>query len=322
MSEHRLTSRTIRANLIAGVLTVIPLLVVWIVLDFVFAILFAVGSPVASGFIMFITDRVPTADPILTNPVFQWVVAIICALLLLYTIGSIASRVVGKKVIELIETLIARIPVRADGLLRLEEAHRRCCSKSRTKARSIVLIDYPHPGMKTIGLVTRVFPDSKTGEELAAVYVPTAFNPTAGFLQIVPMSSLLPTSMTMDQAMTMIVSAGAMGPERSQHRASGAKVNAAGWPRASNRACSVHVRKCFPKTIVPAHRSMRGHKMGVKRSVRSAQPAGADCRVRCMFDQRAHAAHVVAHADEERVGVEIVLGRDSGCLSSRYADSR
>jgi uncharacterized membrane protein len=67
--------------------------------------------------------------------------------------------------------------------------------------------------MKTIGLVTRVFPDSKTGEELAAVYVPTAFNPTCGFMQIVPMSSLLPTSMTMDQAMTMIVSGGAMGPD-------------------------------------------------------------------------------------------------------------
>jgi uncharacterized membrane protein len=81
------------------------------------------------------------------------------------------------------------------------------------EAARIVLIDYPHPGMKTIGLVTRVFSDSKTGEELATVYVPTAFNPTAGFMQIVPMSSLLPTSMTMDQAMTMIVSGGAMGPE-------------------------------------------------------------------------------------------------------------
>ena len=212
MSEHRLTSRSIRANLIAGVLTVIPLLVVWIVLDFVFAILFSVGSPVASGFIMFITDRVPTADPILTNPVLQWVVAIVCALVLLYTIGSIASRVVGKKVIELIETLIARIPF----VQTVYSASKKLIvmlQKKPDEGAKIVLIDYPHPGMKTIGLVTRVFPDSKTGQELAAVYVPTAFNPTAGFLQIVPMSSLLPTSMTMDQAMTMIVSAGAMGPE-------------------------------------------------------------------------------------------------------------
>ena len=213
MSEHRLTSRTIQAKLIAGVLTVIPLLVVWIVLDFVFAILFAVGSPVATGFTMFITDRFPTADPILTNPVFQWLVAIICALLLLYTIGSIASRVIGRKVIELMETLIARIPF----VQTVYSASKKLITMLQQKpdqAARIVLIDYPHPGLKTIGLVTRTFEDSKTGEELAAVYVPTAFNPTAGFLQIVPMSSLLPTSMTMDQAMTMIVSAGAMGPEQ------------------------------------------------------------------------------------------------------------
>jgi len=213
LSEHRLSTRTIRAKLIAGVLTVIPLLVVWIVLNFVFAILFAVGSPVATGFTMFITDRFPTADPILTNSVFQWVVAIICALLLLYTIGSIASRVVGKKVIELIETLIARIPF----VQTVYSASKKLIVMLQQKpgdAARIVLIDYPHPGMKTIGLVTRVFEDSKTGEELAAVYVPTAFNPTAGFMEIVPLSSLLPTSMTMDQAMTMIVSGGAMGPEQ------------------------------------------------------------------------------------------------------------
>ncbi len=213
MSEHRLSGRTIRAKLIAGVLTVIPLLVVWIVLDFVFAILFAVGSPVATGFTMFITDRFPNADPILTNPVFQWIVAIICALLLLYTIGSIASRVIGKKVIELIETLIARIPFVQTIYAASKKLITMLHQKPGEVAR-IVLIDYPHPGLKTIGLVTRVFPDSQTGVELAAVYVPTAFNPTAGFLQIVPMSSLLPTSLTMDQAMTMIVSAGAMGPDK------------------------------------------------------------------------------------------------------------
>ena len=212
MSEHKLTALTIRAKLIAGVLTVIPLLVVWIVLDFVFSILFAVGSPVAAGFIMFITDHFPTAKPILTNPIFQWVVAIACALLLLYTIGSIASRVIGKKVIELMEMLIARIPFVQTVYSASKKLIVMLQQKPDQSAR-IVLIDYPHPGMKTIGLVTRIFEDANTGEELAAVYVPTAFNPTAGFMQIVPMRSLLVTSMTMDQAMTMIVSAGAIGPD-------------------------------------------------------------------------------------------------------------
>ena len=83
------------------------------------------------------------------------------------------------------------------------------------QAARIVLIDYPHPGMKTIGLVTRVFPDSTTGQELAAVYVPTAFNPDRGVPPDRPDElAACPHRMTMDQAMTMIVSAGAMGPEQ------------------------------------------------------------------------------------------------------------
>jgi uncharacterized membrane protein len=211
LSEHKLTTRTIRSNLIAGILTLIPLLVVWLVLEFIFGFLFAVGSPVAAGVTMFITDRMPNAGPILNDPLFQWLVAIVMALLLLYTIGAIASRMVGKKVIAAIEGLIARIPV----VETVYSASKKLVTLLQGKpdgAARVVLIEFPHPGMKAIGLVTRVFTDSLTGQELAAVFVPTTPNPTSGYLQIVPLGALVPTTMSMDQAMTMIVSGGAVGP--------------------------------------------------------------------------------------------------------------
>ena len=212
MSDRKRTTRTIRANLIAGVLTVIPLVVVWLVLSFVLSFLFAVGSPVATGFTMFITDRYPTAAPLLTDPVFQWLVAIIAALLLLYTIGAITSRVVGRKVIDSIERLIARIPI-VQTIYYASKKLVLVLQQTPDDSARVVLIDFPHPGMKTLGLVTRVFSDATTGEELAAVYVPCALNPTAGFLEIVPISVLVPTALSMDQAMTMIVSSGAMTPD-------------------------------------------------------------------------------------------------------------
>jgi uncharacterized membrane protein len=60
----------------------------------------------------------------------------------------------------------------------------------------------------------RVFKDAATGEDLAAVLVPSAPNPTTGFLQIVAAKDLTPTDLSLDQAMTMIVSGGATAPER------------------------------------------------------------------------------------------------------------
>jgi uncharacterized membrane protein len=211
-SERKPMARTIQSNLIAGVLTVIPLLVVWLVLDFIFAFLSAVGAPVAAGVTMFITDRMPNAAPILNDRLFQWMVAVAAALLVLYAIGAIASRMVGKKLIAAAEGLIARIPV----VETVYSASKKLVNVLQQKpdgAARVVLIEFPHPGMKAIGLVMRLFTDAVTGEELAAVFVPTTPNPTSGYLEIVPLRALTPTTMTMDQAMTMIVSGGAVAPE-------------------------------------------------------------------------------------------------------------
>jgi uncharacterized membrane protein len=60
----------------------------------------------------------------------------------------------------------------------------------------------------------RTFTDANTGVEMAAVYVPTAVNPTTGYLQLLPVSLLTPSHMPADQAMAMIISAGAVMPDR------------------------------------------------------------------------------------------------------------
>ena len=52
-----------------------------------------------------------------------------------------------------------------------------------------------------------------TDRELAAVYVPTTPNPTSGYLEIVPVELLTPTDWTVDQAMSFIISGGAVAPE-------------------------------------------------------------------------------------------------------------
>ena len=212
MAERRPFSKTIKSNLIAGVLTVIPLIVVWFVLDFIFAFLSAVGAPVAAGFTMFIIDRMPNAAPLLEDRDFRWLVAVIISLVLLYVIGYIASRMAGKRVIAAFEGLIARIPV-VETVYSASKKLVNVLQQAPGGGARVVLIDFPHPGMKAIGLVMRTFRDSTTGEQLAAVFVPTTPNPTSGYLAILPVQRLIPTSMSMDQAMTMIVSGGTVGPD-------------------------------------------------------------------------------------------------------------
>ena len=78
----------------------------------------------------------------------------------------------------------------------------------------MVLIAFPNPNMRTVGFVTKVMEDYKTGQQLAAVYVPTTPNPTSGYMEIVPLADLISTDWSMDEAMTFILSAGAVAPDR------------------------------------------------------------------------------------------------------------
>ena len=189
-----------------------PLIIVWFVFDFFLSTLSRWGHPLAVELTEFLNQHFPVLKPWLDNDAVRYAIAVVVALLALYTIGALASRVVGQQLILMVEGLIVRVP----GVHMIYSAAKKLVDVLRHKPGNIqrvVLIEFPSPGLKAIGFVMHTFPDAKTGEELAAVYVPTAPNPTSGYLQIVPYANLIQTDIQGDQAMSMILSGGAVTPE-------------------------------------------------------------------------------------------------------------
>ena len=118
----------------------------------------------------------------------------------------------GQKLLAWTGALIQRIPLASI----IYDSARKLLDILQTKPGStqrVVLIDFPHREMKSVGLVTRVIRETGTGRELAAVYVPTTPNPTSGYLEIVPVELLTPTDWSVDQAMSFIISGGAVAPD-------------------------------------------------------------------------------------------------------------
>jgi uncharacterized membrane protein len=202
-----------QTNLIAGLLTVTPLIVVWLVFDFFLTTLSGWGHPLAVELTIFLDSHFPALKPWFDNDAVRYAIGVLVALLALYTIGAIASRVVGQQLILMLESLIVRVP----GVQFVYSAAKKLVDVLRQKpgnqSQRVVLIDFPSEGLKALGFVMRTFPDARSGEELAAVYVPTAPNPTSGYLQIVPLARLVQTDIQGDQAMTMILSGGAVTPD-------------------------------------------------------------------------------------------------------------
>src|SRR6185312_3823053 len=96
-----------QSNLIAGLLTVTPLIVVWLVFDFFLTTLSNWGHPLAVELTLFLDSHFPALRPFLDNDAVRYAIGIVVALLALYSIGAIASRVIGQQLILLLESLIA-----------------------------------------------------------------------------------------------------------------------------------------------------------------------------------------------------------------------
>lgn len=201
----------IQRNLLTGIFTLIPLWVTWLVFKFIFGQLSDLGRPGIIALSRAIQNE--TLTNWLLDPWFQSFLAIFMTLLLLYILGWLASKVIGRRVLGFFDYIIQKIPV----VQTIYGAVKKLIGVLQSKPDNIqrvVLIAFPNPQMRTVGFVTKVIRDEKTDSELAIVYVPTTPNPTSGYMEIVPLDDLISTDWSMDEAMTFILSAGAISPDR------------------------------------------------------------------------------------------------------------
>lgn len=198
--------------IIIGLITAAPLAITWWIVQFLFNQLSALGRPWVYAASVGIRPRFPSLADFMLNETAQSVFAVIVVLIFLYVLGWAAGRVIGQRMIALFESAIGTIPF-VDSIYRATKRFLAVAGSTEQNERRVVLIDFPSPEMKAVGLVTRTMRDSVTGKELAAVYVPTSPNPTSGYIEIVPVDALTYTDWTFDQAMSFIVTGGSNAPE-------------------------------------------------------------------------------------------------------------
>lgn len=227
----------IQRNILTGLLTVVPLAVTWFVFDFVLSMLARFGTPLAGWLAHLFDTSEGTWAAWLLDPWFQWTLAIFLTIFGLYLLGWFTSLVIGQRVVNLVAATLERMPVVKQvygGTRRLIEALQ---VKPDQDNQRVVLIDFPMEGTKALGFVTKTMRDKATGEELAAVYVPTTPNPTSGYLEIVPMSRVIHTDFSFDEAMSFIITGGTVGPD---------EIAFHGRPGAGERALPAS-RPAFPR---------------------------------------------------------------------------
>lgn len=198
--------------IIVGFFTVAPLWVTWLVLDFVISVLARAGRPLLYAAARAVSGVSPSLAAWMLDSAFEKVVALLIVLAALYGIGVFATVLIGRKLIGWFESLVGRLPL----VQTIYGGTKRLLHSLRTPpstGQRVVLISFPNDRMKTIGMVMRTITDTVSGRELAVVYVPTAPNPTSGYIEVVPVDEVVFVDWTVEEAMTFVMTGGTTSPD-------------------------------------------------------------------------------------------------------------
>ncbi len=138
-------------------------------------------------------------------------------LLIIVATGVFATNFFGAQMVELWHHILNRIPVVNSIYSSVKQISDTLFSSSGQAFRKALLVQWPHPGMWTIGFLTGT-PGGGVAEHLPpdclAVYVPTTPNPTGGYFVIVARKDVVELDMSVDQALKYIISMGVVPPQK------------------------------------------------------------------------------------------------------------
>ena len=141
---------------------------------------------------------------------------IIISIIFITIIGFISLSYLGKKFLQLIDSLFKKIPLLGTFWSAIKQMSQ-SFKESGSKSKSVVLVEYPRKGVWAVGFATKENSGEiaeKTNQKLINVFVPTTPNPTSGFLLMFPKDDVIFLNMTFEEASKFIVSAGTTTTEK------------------------------------------------------------------------------------------------------------
>jgi len=191
----------LRTKIFTGILVVLPLGITFLVLKFVFNTLDSILGPLMPEINVHLFNR----NYLLPG------LGILGFFLLLYLFGVIASNVLGHKLVGLGDRLFTTIPIVKNIYTSSKQLTDAFSATRKGAFRQAVFVEFPLEGNFALGFITNELKDLN-GQEKVAVFIPTAFVPPMGFLLFLPRDKILPSQLTIEEAIKAIMSVGIVTP--------------------------------------------------------------------------------------------------------------
>ncbi len=187
--------QNIRSKLFAGLATALPLLLTYFLLEFLFISLDELSAPILNKFGI----EIPGLGIVLT-------------LVLLFFLGILVTNFLGRKIFDLGERIVKRVPVVNTIYSTLKQITDTFTKGTTDAFEGAVYIQYPRVGLWTLAFISGQSID-KNGNPYYHLFVPTTPNPTSGFFLIIPQADAVQSDMPVEEGLKTIISGGMLAPK-------------------------------------------------------------------------------------------------------------
>ena len=206
-----------RANFVAGLAVLLPAVATLAIVRW----LFGSVANVTDNLLFFVPTRLTHADLVqpgdARGPMYWYwsLAALLLAVVLVTLVGLLARYYLGRKLIEWMDAALLQVPLVNKIYSAIKQVNEAFTSNKRGSFKTVVLIEFPRPGMYSLGFLTseqRAEVQAKTQERVVCVFVPTTPNPTSGFLVLVPEDKVTKLEMSVGDGIKYIISLGSVAP--------------------------------------------------------------------------------------------------------------
>jgi uncharacterized membrane protein len=141
---------------------------------------------------------------------------LIIAFIALTLLGFLTANLVGSRLVSFGESLLSRMPIVRPIYRTTKQIFETLFSSSQSSFRRVGLVEFPAPGMWSLVFLTQP-PSSVIAAHLpqtehVSAFLPCTPNPTTGFFFYVPRDDVIDLDISVEQAMSLLISAGIIQP--------------------------------------------------------------------------------------------------------------
>ena len=189
----------IKRYFLSGVLVVVPLILTYIVLKFLFEAIDGILQPTIHSILGYYIPGL----------------GLFTTILLIIITGILTRNYLGAHIYRLGDQLLIRLPIIRPIYSAAKQLLEAITIPSNRSFKEVALVEYPRRGSWALSFISNRFTIviDGTARACASVFVPSTPTPISGMVVVLPLDQIHPVNMTVEEGIKFLVSGGVAAPE-------------------------------------------------------------------------------------------------------------